>query len=520
MGSFRRLIAAVTAAHFALGFLVATRTPGPLLSADDVAYLGMARAIAGDGGLPLPAQPPYGVLYPVLLAPGWVLGLDEEAMLTFARLVNAALGAALIPLLFVLIRRTTDTGPGFALVGSVVAASLPAAMLHSSIVWAENLLPVVVVLGLLTLDHFLRTPTPTRGLVVVAAAIAQVAVHPRSIPAAAVLIGAGLLVALRDRRYAAAGAMVAGSLALYGMVEWARRAVQDAAFGSSGLYDAGDLIDHRGLDEVPDMLMLGTGTVAYLLMATAAVAFVGAWAWWRQGLVGRVAVAMVAATVVMAAWFLTGIPRGDKWLHGRYVEAVAAPLVALGIVHLARVERRWLAGLAGAIAVAGVWAAWAGPGDNWSRPRSPVMMLGVEAAGAPFGAPRFEPGAAASVAIVALVVLWLLARYRPLAMVVALIGLLTLASMSVEDGLDDLHAMSVAAEADALLVEVGNGETLAVDPMVASPTWIAVAWRFGLDDVVVGPADGATYILVPADTEGPIGATEVGSLAGGVLYRL
>ena len=52
MSSFRRLVAAVTATHFAVGFWGATSTPGPLLSADDVAYLGLGRTLAGNGDVP------------------------------------------------------------------------------------------------------------------------------------------------------------------------------------------------------------------------------------------------------------------------------------------------------------------------------------------------------------------------------------------------------------------------------------------------------------------------------------
>ena len=74
-------------------------TPGPLLVSDDLAYLGMARTLAGQGAAPLADQPPYGVLYPVLLAPGWALGFDESSMLIWARIVNGLLGAALVPVL-------------------------------------------------------------------------------------------------------------------------------------------------------------------------------------------------------------------------------------------------------------------------------------------------------------------------------------------------------------------------------------------------------------------------------------
>ncbi len=43
---------------FGVGVVIATATPGPLLTADDLAYLGMARTLAGDGAAPMAPQPP------------------------------------------------------------------------------------------------------------------------------------------------------------------------------------------------------------------------------------------------------------------------------------------------------------------------------------------------------------------------------------------------------------------------------------------------------------------------------
>ena len=65
-------------------------------------------------------------------------------------------------------------------------------------------------------------------------------------------------------------------------------------------------------------------------------------------------------------------------------------------------------------ALAGVVAAWNGPGDTWAQSRSPVMMFGVEISGAPYGGTVFEPGAAASVAIVVGLAGWVLARTQTL----------------------------------------------------------------------------------------------------------
>ena len=100
-----RWVAVASAFVFGIGFIVATSTPGPLLTADDLANFGLAHAIAGQGAAPMAAQAPYGPLYPLLLAPGWLLGLDEPSMMVWARGVNALAGALLVPVLYALVRR-------------------------------------------------------------------------------------------------------------------------------------------------------------------------------------------------------------------------------------------------------------------------------------------------------------------------------------------------------------------------------------------------------------------------------
>ena len=68
------------------------RTPGPLLTADDLASFGLAWTMAGEGAAPMP-QAPYGLLYPATLVPGWLLGFDDGGDVAWARTVNALCGA-------------------------------------------------------------------------------------------------------------------------------------------------------------------------------------------------------------------------------------------------------------------------------------------------------------------------------------------------------------------------------------------------------------------------------------------
>ena len=519
--SIRRALVAVTSVHAALGFWIAVSTPGPLLAADDVAYLGLARTIAGDGAIPIPAQPPYGWLYPTLLSPGWLVGLDEGSMVTFARGVNAVLGAALVPLLYLFARRVLKAAPWSALFAAAIGASLPAAMLHSSIVWTETLLPVLVVGGLLLLHRFEARPGLGAGIPIVVAAGLQVAAHPRALATAVVLVIAMIVIALRRGLYAEAGFLAALAGAGFVLVEVVRRATQDAAFGSSGTYDAGDLVDRRGLDDVGEMIIHGLGAVAYLLLATAVLAGVGCWILARSGVTGWVTLASLAATLAMAGWFLTGVERADSWLHGRYVEVIAGPLVVAGVIGLREMSRRYITDAVAVTVAAGVLAAWAGPGNNWNRPRSPVMMLGVEPAGAPFGNDIFEAGSATSVAILVLLAAWAMARWREYAVLIPLGIAVTIGALSGLETLDQLYETSIAGETRELLAD--DVDTIAIDIGHVGPaTAVAVAWQAGLGNTVTDPSrTDVSHVLLAAGAPPPEGATGEGiTIGSGVLYEL
>ncbi len=520
----------LTGLHAVVGAWLATTVPGPLLSADDVAYGAIGRALAGEGAASLGAQPPYGILYPVVLAPGWLLGLDEAGVLVWARVMNGILGAALIPILYHLVRRLTGVGPGTALVAALVGASLPAHMATASIMWTERLLPLLVAGTVLALERLVERVSPGRVLAVVGLAVGLFATHPRTGLAAVILVVAAAWVTRREPRLAASLAAVATAGFLF--VTEIRGVVGGWAFDGDSLYDLGDLASRRGLDDIPDMAMRAGGTVAYLTLATAGLAVVGAVTLWRVRPIGPWVIAALAGIVAVAGWFLVGvdrfgdgIPRADAHLHGRYIEVFAPVLVAFGVAGLRRANR-WVAigALAGAPVVAGVWGAWAGAGDNWAKPRSPVMMLGVEAGGAPFGNDVFEPGAAASVAILVGVAFWLATRARRpnrRDRAFAAIGLVAcgIGTASALESLDQLYDVAVAAQVETTFEELEVGE-VAVDIGRVGPNVVAaIAWEIGFENVSTEVGPETTHRLT-APTTTPDLADPVAEVGGATLWEL
>ena len=117
-----------------------------------------------------------------------------------------------------------------------------------------------------------------------------------------------------------------GTVGLLGLaaVEGVRRITADAAFASSGTYDIADLAQRRGWDEIPEMVIRGTGTVGYLVLATAGLAVIGVVVLLRSPPVGPWVFLQAVAVVVVAGWFLTGVQRADAYLHGRYIEVIGS----------------------------------------------------------------------------------------------------------------------------------------------------------------------------------------------------
>jgi hypothetical protein len=518
----RRILATVTVLHGVIGAAVATAVPGPLLAVDDLAYLSMGRTLAGGGAAPLGLQPPYGFLYPLLLAPGWALGLDESQMIVWARLVNAGLGALLVPVLYLLVRKLTSAGFATALGAALVGASLPAALLTGSIVWTERLLPLLVAVGALMIVRLARSGSRRAAAGAIAAAVGLYAAHPRMGLAALVLIAAVVagLVSVRNRRAAA----VAGLGGVGGMAvdELLRRALATASFGDTGTYDVSDLVSRRGLGETPEMVIRGLGTVAYLVLATAGLAVLGFAVLLRSRELRVWYLGMLGAVVLVAGWFLVGVERADAYLQGRYIEVMAPLLVALGVIGARELAPRLAVRLvAGAAIFAGLYGAWAGPGDNWARgPRSPVMMLGTEVGGAPFGGHLFEPGAAATVAVIVGVAMIVAARARSWMPPLIAAAAITVAVLSGIETLDQLQQRSVMGQVQAALADADIAQITIDADRVPSNLAGAVAWEVGFDRASTELEVDTTHLLLPADAPAPIDATLLVEFVGGSIWSL
>ncbi len=271
------------------------------------------------------------------------------------------------------------------------------------------------------------------------------------------------------------------------------------------------------------MLQHGLGAVTYLVLAGTGLVVIGLIALARRRLMGWPTIAMLGAVLSVAAWFLTGVPRADKWLHGRYIEVLAPVVIAVGLVHVRAANRRLkIAGFVVLPAMGGLIAAVNGPGHIWSQPRLPIMMFGVDGSGAPFGSDSFEPGIAAAVAIVVGVVAWqALDRGRIVLAWAWLVGMSMLGVVSGLESLDQLYASAAMGTVDEGLKGVGPIAEVFVDTDTVSPNLSnAVAWFVGFDNTVITATPATTHILIPAEAIPPLGSIEVALLGSGTLWAL
>ena len=443
-------------------------------------------------------------------------------MLSYARGINALAGALLVPVLYAIVRRVWRPEPGIVLTAALIGAGLPALWLTATMAWTERLLALLVAASVLALLHLSERVTVGRLSAVVAVGAAMFATHPRMGVAAVVVIAIGAWIVVRQHRGLTAAALLVGA-ALLALIEVARRAVASAAFASSGSYNVADLASRRGVDEIPTMIQHGVGTLAYLVLAGSGVAVLGLVWWWRWRPVGLVVPALLASVVLIAGWFLTGVNRADAWLHGRYVEVTSPLLVAAGVVALGRIGWRTTAPiLIASPIVAGIVAAWAGPGNNWNTSRSPVMMFGAEVGGAPFGNEVFEPGAAASVALVVGLVMWGAWRLRGAWLMASMMAVtVAIAVLSGLEGLDQLHDTAIAGQVATALIDIEPIDELVVEIDGVAPNLVAaLVWEVGLDTTSTEFTANASHLLLPTDATPPEAATLVADFNGGSLWIL
>jgi hypothetical protein len=420
----RNRLLAGTLALFAARLVLSLFRTGPVLVADEIGYLTNARVIAGGLAGQLEQAPFYRGGYSLLIAPLIELGASPTFTYHLVLVLNAALAAAVFPLLYLLLTRFAGVRPELAIWAALAGAVYPALTVLSQVAMSEDALYPLVCVWLIAFAGLL-TQESRRGELLWAAGLggasgALWAVHNRMIVAVALAAGGLLWLALRRRLRPAALALGLAVIAAAVLgVHFLDSYLIDHNYAGSAPDELSErmhsIFDFHGLRAVLANLI---GQSWYLLVATfglaaaAAADFLGAWR--RRGAavsqrpdsILGVLLALTALLLLISAAAFPERTRPDMLIYGRYTEVVAPALIAFGLVALARARfpRRlaWpllgFAALTAAVVVIRATAADPDAPNRWNISSLPFVTV------------QLGPAILVGAALVALAGAWMLLR--------------------------------------------------------------------------------------------------------------
>jgi hypothetical protein len=377
---------------------------GPVLVADEMGYLGNARAIVGGLGPQMELAPFYRGGYSLLIAPLLELSSNPITEYHLVLVLNAALAAAVFPLLYVLLTRFAAVPATVALWAALAGAAYPAITVLSQVAMSENALFPLVCLWLICFAGLLSGAGARSELLwaigLGAAAGSLWAVHNRMIVAVAVAVIGMCWLLFRRRIRPAALVAGAATIALFAVgIHFLDSFVLTHGYGDNASDEFTSRM-HELLHLAGFRTVLGNliGQTWYLLVATFGLGGVVLASYLhdrRRGSEGGPAAPDPSRPIVAVLLVLTGLlllisasafperPRPDMLIYGRYAEVVAPLLVAFGIAALARLQpfRRfvWLpAGLAlltGAAALIQVSASYSEVAGRWNVSALPFVTM-------------------------------------------------------------------------------------------------------------------------------------------------
>jgi MFS family permease len=312
--------------------------PAPWILPDEILYSDLARSLATDGSVAVRGVTTlgWGVVYPALIAPAWVLFDDASSAYRSAQAINAAvMSLAAVPaylLARVFVSRTRS------LVVAVMSVLVPS-MAYTGVLLTENAFYPLFVTVLWLMARCLLSPTVLNQLLVVAAIALLSLTRIQGIVLLGVYLVAALLTCFLDRRpgrrrrlglYAPSIAVVT----LLGLVSVATLVSGEGpALGRrSGTFDALRVV------EVPQwFLYLVGGLTIYVALVPFAASVVIAWRGFGRDAPEPIRVfgALFVSTVGVMAGFVAVVSasvdvEGSKNLNERYLFYLV-PLLFVGL---------------------------------------------------------------------------------------------------------------------------------------------------------------------------------------------
>lgn len=312
----------------------------PYVFGDEAGYLLKAAAL---DGVRTDAYSSYYPGYSLLIAPAFWLASDPATVFRVVQVLNALLWGVAAWVMLVLGRRLAPEARERELYGAAALVSLyPAFLAFSCFALSENALtPLVLLLALLML-WLIERPTSARALLLGAGAGLLLLTNPRAAAVGAALLAALLPWAWRMRRWVPYLRVAAAAIVVFASLHLASRAFFLRELHLSGGAARGHYPGMRALTdqllalaapaEAAKFATAAAGQVAYLIAGSVGLAAVGAACllrWLRHAdeprrMFARFALASLALTVLMTAFFMRGDARIDLLFYGRYSEDVIA----------------------------------------------------------------------------------------------------------------------------------------------------------------------------------------------------
>jgi hypothetical protein len=192
------LLLAVVAVSFAFRVNWAVQDPAPWIFSDELHYWEPAKAIAYTGRPAIrevPGTGGFGILYPTLLAPAFMLFERLPDAYDAVKAINSLLMSLTVVPVYLLARRYA--GRWLALAAGALSVAVPS-LTYTGNVMVENAFYPLVAVWLLLLVRMLERPTVLRQLLVIAGLLAAMLTKVQAVTLVPALVTAIALVALLD----------------------------------------------------------------------------------------------------------------------------------------------------------------------------------------------------------------------------------------------------------------------------------------------------------------------------------
>lgn len=336
------LIVALAVAIARFLFTIEVRTFA--MSPDELANAGMARFLAG-GDWNMLRTNTWRPGYATLLAPMTAVVDDQTWWIRCAFAINAIIAGATLFILVPLVSRLTRLSAKHALIVAGVVATTPASLSASGHVWAEPMVTLTFLGCLWSAMRFFDARRLRHAIGAVAWAVLGYTCHGRMLPVVAIAVVGATVALLGQRRLMHAAAVVGfGSVTVLASNQYA-----DWIFGelwtATGSTNTSEGVIER-LRSPLQVLDSVFGQLWYQLTASALVFGIGmaalVLAARRRSEVdttarrdARVILSFVVPMLAMSATFMSDRARADHVIYGRYNDAIAWPVLAIGLAWLA-----------------------------------------------------------------------------------------------------------------------------------------------------------------------------------------